>query len=161
MRKTAMAAALVAILAACQQAEAPQQAPQNPAPQAPEATGPQSDVASDKGMAVLEGWGLGIPFDHHVAYDLVDRNRLGVPRHRVLLEVTGGTLDEAVAGMERALDAIGYAKASETAAGGKLDQVFRKPGAPTLVLRSQPVAVGPKLGQADAVGSIHVMWNKR
>lgn len=160
MRRTAMAAALVAMLGACQPAEAPQ-APAGPAPQTPDTSGPQPEAAHDKGVSVLESWGLSIPFAHHVAYDLVDHNRVGVARHRVLLEVTGGTMDEAVAGMERSLAAIGYAKASETDVAGKLDQVFRKAGAPTLVLRSQPVAVGPKLKRADAVGSIHVMWNKR
>lgn len=161
MRRIAISAAVAAILAAsCQQAEAPR-VPSEAAPPAPEAASPQPEAAAKKGMGVLEGWGVRLPFGHYVAYDLIDHNRVGTPRHRVLLEVTGGSMTDAVAGMEQALTAVGYAKSTETESGGRLDQVFRKAGSPTLVLRSQPAAIGPKLKQTGAVGSIHVMWNKR
>jgi Prokaryotic membrane lipoprotein lipid attachment site len=124
---------------------------------APTAT--QAPLPREKGIDALAGFGIKPMFPYDVAYDIVDKNDKGRARHRVLLEVTGGDINAAVASMEQQLMALDYAKAKQSDRQGKIEQVFRKKGSPTLVLLSQSAASGPKLKQPGAVGSIHVMWN--
>jgi len=157
--RISMSVAVLVLLAACGQ----EQSRTSPAA---EQAGSQSEQAAEAPVATLAGadllaqWGVdpGVPYS--VAYDFVDRNRAGTPRHRVLIEVTGGTMDDAAAGLERSLLAGGYRKDREVRSGGKLERVFRKKGVPTLVVSSQAAGTGPKLKRPDAVGSIHLMWNK-
>lgn len=132
-----------------------------------EATAPpateQAQVAKSearKGIDLLAEFGVRPDFAYSVNYDIVDKDKSGKPRHRVLIEVREGDMANAVARMDALLVEKGYAKSKESDHDGKLEQVFRKAGVPTLVLLSQAAATGPKLKQPDAVGSIHIMWNK-
>jgi hypothetical protein len=114
-----------------------------------------------KGIDLLTEFGVRPDFAHSINYDIVDKDKSGKPRHRVLLEVREGDMTTAVARMDALLVEQGYAKAKQSDHDGKVEQVFRKAGVPTLVLLSQSVATGPRLKQPDAVGSIHIMWNAR
>lgn len=113
-----------------------------------------------KGIDVLAEFGVRPDFAYAVNYDIVDKDKSGKPRHRVLIEVREGDMANAIARMDALLVEQGYAKTKQSDRNGKVEQVFHKAGVPTLVLLSQAVATGPKLKQPDAVGSIHIMWNR-
>lgn len=128
-------------------------------PPAPVAPAVQKPSDQEKGIDVLAGMGIAPNFQYAVAYDIVDRNQEGKARHRVLLEVLGGDIDDAVDRMGALLANLGYEKTKDTNNNGRHEEVFRKQGTPTLVLLAQPAVSGPPLKHGDAVGSIHIMWN--
>ncbi len=128
---------------------------------APEESGPRTAPEEDSGAEFLVGQGVAMEFPHEIGYDILDTSRNGTPRHRVLVEVLGGDFAKESADFVASLEKIGYRKASESTNGQRIEQVQVQEGKPTYYLLMQPVGSGPKLKNPDAVGSIHIMWNKR
>ena len=159
MKQLLLTAAAVLVLAACGPKQEPEQGAQNTAQdQAPEVATPQPSRV-EKGIDVLTGLGFTPDFPYSVAYDMTDKNNQGINRHRVLLEVLDGDVQQAMAASEAALSAAGYVKSKETVGDGRTDAIFSKRGQPTLVFMAQTKERGPALKDPDAVGSIHIMWN--
>lgn len=126
-----------------------------------EIRGPQVAPEGDTGTEFLASQGVALEFPHQINYDILDMSRNGTPRHRVLVEVLGGDFAQASAGFSSSLEKIGYRKAGETIDGQRIEQTFVQEGKPTYYLLIQPAGSGPQLGNPDAVGSIHIMWNKK
>lgn len=122
---------------------------------------PMEKLQAQSGVQLLEQEGITFDFPHAINYDIVDKNRRGTPRHRVLVEARGGDFDKIARGFTTSLAHMGYKKKKESNAGGRIRATYAAKGRPTLYLRMQPLAIGPKLKSKDAVGSIHVMWNAR
>lgn len=157
---------LATLLAACGPSQQPQTNVNDAAAEpSPEATGDltPAPVVRKKGVDLLTSdFGVMPDFRYAVVYDIVDKNTVGVRRHRVLLEVLGEQdIETALGKMDATLVALGYEKSKDTVTDRGHEEVFRKKGTPTLVLLAQSAASGPQLKNADAVGTIHVMWNIR
>jgi len=127
----------------------------------PEKSGPRAAPEGETGAELLASQGVVMEFPHEIGYDIMDTSRNGTPRHRVLVEVLGGDFAKQSADFAAALEKIGYRKASESVDGERVEQVQVQEGKPTYYLLMQPAGSGPKLKNPDAVGSIHIMWNKR
>lgn len=162
MKQFFLAAAVVAVLAAC---GADQDATQNNDKTTSEssvssATDTQSMPNDEaKGIDVLTGLGFTPDFAYAVVYDIVDKNNEGVNRHRVLLEALEGNIEPAMTNAEATLAKAGYEKSKETVSDGRHDAVFIRHGYPTLVFMAQTPERGPALKNPGAVGTIHIMWN--
>ena len=126
-----------------------------------EESGPRVAPEGDTGAEFLAQEGVVMEFPHEIGYDILDTSRNGTPRHRVLVEVLGGDFATTSADFVASLEKIGYRKASESVEGQRIEQVQVQEGKPTYYLLMQPVGTGPELKNPDAVGSIHIMWNKR
>lgn len=134
-----------------------------PGPDAQAATerrGPRAAPADDTGAEFLAEQGVVLQFPHRINYDILDTSRNGTSRHRVLVEVLGGDFVQTTADFTSSLEKIGYRKASESTDGQRIEQTFVQEGKPTYYLLMQPAGTGPQLGNPDAVGSIHIMWNR-
>lgn len=162
MKHLFLATALTVALAACGPKQDPQQQGDNAAGvgQTPtEAVAASPPPRVEKGIDVLTGMGFQPDFANAVVYDIVDKDKKGVNRHRVLLEVLEGDVVAAMDNAEASLASVGYEKAKETESDGRYDTVFTKKGAPTLVFMAQTAERGPALKNPGAVGTIHIMWN--
>lgn len=162
MKKIFLAAAVLTVLAACSADQAvPQNVEQSAAePAPPSETVPQQPAASaPTGIDTLTGLGFIPDFAYAMVYDIADKNKEGVNRRRVLLEVLEGDIEAAMASAEATLARAGYSKSKESSDGGRYDAVFVKQGSPTLVFMAQSPDRGPDLKNPGAVGTIHVMWN--
>jgi len=113
------------------------------------------------GASLLEVEGITFDFPHAINYDIIDKSPSGKPRHRVLVEMRGGDFDAVMHDFTTSLVHMGYKKKKSDNSNGRISEIYAAKGRPTLYLRMQPLAIGPKLKSADAVGSIHVMWNAR
>ncbi len=165
MKKIALCIAIAVVAAACgKQEEAPAQqagpessragevqrkAPKRPIP-APE---------GQRGVDALATAGVKFDFPHQVLYDILDVSGSGKRRHRVLVEIRSGDFKQVIGQFGQALEALGYRKESEKDTGGRIDSVYSAGGKPTYYLIMQPAGMGPKLGEKDSTGSIHIMWN--
>ena len=161
MNKLVACALAVFILSGCGKEQAEQDGSSAPAAAEPAAKrlGPVAAPEGERGVEDLDARGIRFDFPHSTLYDILDTSAAGTRRHRVLLEVEGGTFEDAAAKVGEALAAKGYAKTSDKNRDGRLDQVFTKPGAPAFYLIMQPAGMGPKLMKPESVGSIHIMWN--
>jgi hypothetical protein len=161
MKRTLAILAMGLLLAACGKPE--QTAAVAPATDMPASatTAPATPAAVPvpKGVDELGQLDLLPPFETAVAYDIVDKDKTGKPRHRVLFEVLAPDMNAAIAQMDAHLVEKGYVKSKDGPKAGGVEQVFKKPGAPTMVLLMQAADRGPKLKNASATGSIHIMWN--
>lgn len=167
MNKLPATLMLALLVSACSGGSSPgTEAPGGPAAAAdqPATTGeggPRAAPEGDSGSGFLADQGVAMTFPHEIGYDILDTSRNGTPRHRVLVEVLGGDFAKESVEFTTSLEKIGYRKASESVDGQRVEQVWVQEGKPTYYLLMQPVGSGPELGNADAVGSIHIMWNKR
>lgn len=162
MKQLLLAAAVLAVLAACGAEQGAHQAGDRstvePAPSA-DATAQKPSANAATGIDVLTGLGFIPDFAYATVYDIVDKNNQGVNRRRVLLEVLEGDIEAAMTSAEATLDKAGYSKSKESSDGGRYDAVFVKHGFPTLVFMAQTPDRGPDLKNPGAVGTIHIMWN--
>lgn len=164
MRRAWICFTLAWALVACDSGDAP--VPGTPAAHSPDAaaetrTEPAPAPPGQQGVAVLEATGIELEFPHAINYDIHDVSRNGTPRHRVLVEVLGGDFNTVVAQFNQALVDNGYTMTSDSSTGAKIERVYARNDMPTYYLLIQPVGAGPKLGNPDATGSIHIMWNRR
>ena len=169
MKKIALCLALAGLLGACDGRDEP--VPQTQASPEPEA---RAQVVQDRapspgkpvpapegrrGVDALVEAGVSFDFPHEVLYDILDISAGGTPRHRVLVEVSGGGFEAAVAKFGQSLERLGYQVVSEKKNDGRIDLVYTADGKPTYYLIMQPAGMGPKLRGENSNGSIHVMWN--
>ncbi|QOW21676.1 hypothetical protein [Novilysobacter avium] len=121
---------------------------------------PKAAADGDKGVDKLVAMGLVLDFPHAINYDIIDESRNGTIRHRVLVEVLGADFPAAVQQFDDSIVALGYARKDGVDEGGKSKSTYVKKGVASLYILAQPVDVGPDLKNPDALGSIHIMWNK-
>jgi hypothetical protein len=127
----------------------------------PKAVRPTPAPEGQKGVDVLARSGVVLSFPHAINYDILDQSRNGTPRHRVLVEVLDSDFATVVDEFGQSLVEQGYALAKDGSTDGRIKRTYIRKGAPTYYLLMQPVAVGPKLANPDATGSIHIMWNRQ
>jgi hypothetical protein len=132
-------------------------------PESAEPTPSKPVTAPDgqKGVDLLAAAGVDLAFSHAINYDILDVSRNGTPRHRVLVEVLGDNFMGTVKQFDQVLAGLGYTVASNREEGGRIDRIYTSAGKPTYYLLMQAVGAGPKLGNPDATGSLHIMWNVR
>lgn len=159
MKQFLLAAAILAGLAACGAEQNASRTADGPGVEPAAGAAQKSPASAATGIDVLTGLGFIPDFAYATAYDIVDKNREGVNRRRVLLEVLEGDIEAAMASAQATLGKAGYSKSKESSDGGRYDAVFVKHGFPTLVLMGQSPERGPKLKNPEAVGTIHIMWN--
>jgi hypothetical protein len=159
MKQLLLAAAILVALAACGAEQNADQAAGGTTVEPTADAAKKSSANAATGIDVLTGLGFIPDFAYGTAYDIVDKNKEGVNRRRVLLEVLEGDIEAAMASAQATLQNAGYSKSKESSDGGRYDAVFVKRGFPTLVFMGQSPERGPKLKNPEAVGTIHIMWN--
>lgn len=163
MKRILVPAAFSLFLVACgsQESQTPVSA-QTPASAVAEARpAPVAADPADLGIDILAGRNIEIPFSHAVNYDIRDVSRSGTPRRRVLVEILDGDFEVAAEQFGESLVSRGYSLSEEERGEGMIQRTFVKEGESTYYLLMHVAGVGPELRDAEAVGSIHIMWNDR
>jgi len=163
MKQFFLAIAVVTVLAACgpkqEVAQKGAETADESSTSAPVPATQPAPAGEAKGIDVLTELGFKPDFAYAVVYDIVDKNKEGVNRHRVLLEALEGDIKTAMSSAQATLATAGYEQSKETESNGRYDAVFTKQGFPTLVFMAQTPERGPALKDPSAVGTIHIMWN--
>lgn len=165
MKRLFLCIVAAGLLAACNGGKDDARGAGSPSAVASQAVAPPTRPApapeGQKGVEVLTGNGIELTFPHAINYDILDVSKNGTPRQRVLVEVLGGDFGVVAEQFAQLLVDQGYAMASDRTTGGRIERIYTQKGKPTYYLLMQPVGIGPKLGNPDATGSIHIMWNRR
>lgn len=163
MKRILVPAAFSLFLVACgsQESETPVSAQAPASASADTRSAPVPADPADLGIDILAERNIEIPFSHVVNYDIRDVSRNGTPRRRVLVEILDGDFEAAIEQFGESLVSRGYSPTDDERSEGTIQRTFVREGEPTYYLLMHVAGAGPELRHAEAVGSVHIMWNDR